>query len=362
MSSMSNDTIIVAGGGTGGHLYPGLALAEKLKQITEDKLSIVFIGSLEGLESQIVPKFNFELKTLPVGRGSPLSLKSPLNLPKFAISLFRCMKIFNANRPKAVISLGGFAAFVPGLVATFYKVPLFLLEQNSIPGRVTKALSPFAKKIFLQFQSAEKFLRSQRDKLSFDGSPLLEKMEKLTDTEYGIDRDTLLIIGGSQGATRLNQIMVEIYPILSKAKIKTMHLSGSRDYEWVAKEAEGFANIAVLEYSDVLEEVYPKTRLAIARAGASTINEFQVAGIPAVFIPFPAAKDNHQKINAEDILGSESQYIDIEEKIYPEVFAEKVISLFRNYNELKELSDKMKAQSKSNASLEIAKKIVDSLD
>ncbi|MHC4870366.1 MAG: UDP-N-acetylglucosamine--N-acetylmuramyl-(pentapeptide) pyrophosphoryl-undecaprenol N-acetylglucosamine transferase [Planctomycetota bacterium] len=353
--------IVLAGGGTGGHLYPGLALAEKLNEFSAEKIDMLFVGSADGLESKIIPEFNYTLETLPVGRGSPVSLRHPCNFPRFIHGLLKCMELFKEIKPAAVVSLGGYAAFVPGLIAGLFKIPLYLLEQNSMPGRVNKQLARFACNIFLQFKEAENHLGKYSQKACYIGSPLLSVMEGFSSYSLCEERNKFLVLGGSQGSFNLNSIICEIYPVLSKAGIEIIHVAGDKDFTRVNNKAHMYENIEVISYSADLSEIYRKTRLAIARAGASTINEFQAAGIPAVFVPFPEAKDNHQLLNAEAVLGVSSKYIQIESEIDLNEFSEQIISLWNNNNELNIMSNNMQSGFKANAASGIAETIVKQL-
>lgn len=349
--------VAIAGGGTGGHLYPGLALAEKLKGYSTQNLDVIFIGSHHGLDSKVVPEFGYVLVQLSIGRGSPLSLKNPKNVILFLKGIWEGYTFFRKNKPDVVVSLGGFAAFIPGVMAWVFKIPLVLLEQNAIPGRVTKALSRFCRKIYLQFDCARNYFGASRSEIVYTGSPVLKKTQALLEVPYDDTRDALLIMGGSQGAYRLNQIICEIYGKLYGLGIKVIHIAGERDYDWVLKAAKGFDNISVLSYSDRIFDVYKTVKLAIARSGASTINEFQAAAIPAVFVPFPSARDDHQTANAEELVNAGAAVMCKESEIDLATFAEEIISLWNDSEKLDNMADNMRNSYKRDAAGEIAIRI-----
>ncbi|MFW5857913.1 MAG: UDP-N-acetylglucosamine--N-acetylmuramyl-(pentapeptide) pyrophosphoryl-undecaprenol N-acetylglucosamine transferase, partial [Planctomycetota bacterium] len=197
--------VLFAGGGTGGHLYPGLALAKAL-QARAGRIWITFVGTAHGLDAELAPAAGFPLYTVPAGRGSPLSLRRPWNAVRFVQSVTACRRIFRMRPPDVVVGLGGFAAAPAGLAARWAGVPLVLLEQNVLPGRVTRLLSRWAAEIHLQFDEARTRLPRARGAVLHSGSPLRAELAALADGPP-VDGDRLLVMGGSQGARRLNELV-----------------------------------------------------------------------------------------------------------------------------------------------------------
>lgn len=293
--------ILIAGGGTGGHLFPGLALAGALRCL-EPRAEIAFVGSRAGLDTQLVPAHGYRLYPLPLGRGSPLNWRQPLNAPRFLASLLACRRLFARFAPDIVVSLGGFAAAPAGMLARWCNVPLLLLEQNTIPGRVTQLLARWAREIHLQFPQARAHLQT-RAEIVDSGSPLRAEVLALLEREPA-SGDALLILGGSQGALKLNRLAVDAVKLLGEARtMPVIHIAGAAHRDGVKRlyEERGVRDVEIWGFCDSMPAIWARTRLAISRAGALSLAEMAAAGVPGLMVPFPAARDDHQTENAKAV-------------------------------------------------------------
>ncbi len=293
--------VFVSGGGTGGHFFPALALIECF---LERQINTVFVGSERGIEKRLrdrIPVESYFFKSYPF---MGMSLKDKLfSTYKNLMEALRVAKLI--TRKDRAITFGGYASLPLGIACLLKGTPLYLHEQNSIPSRTNRLFMRFAKKVFITFEFSKKFF--PEEKVVKTGLPvrrsLLEGL-KLSREEalrkLGLEnKNTLLVIGGSQGASFLNRLALEIFP---KMDWQGVHITGDRDYESIRDfyKAKGL-RVLVLPFSHEMELIYKASTVALSRAGASTITELSLYGIPAIFVPFPHAVADHQFYNAKEI-------------------------------------------------------------
>jgi UDP-N-acetylglucosamine--N-acetylmuramyl-(pentapeptide) pyrophosphoryl-undecaprenol N-acetylglucosamine transferase len=348
--------IFLAGGGTGGHLFPGLALAKAiLARATSSR--IVFIGSYYGLDGQLVPQKGYRLVKLSTGRGSPVSFKQPLNLIRFIRAIWQCYWLFAKEKPDVVVSLGGYAAAVPGMVAAWKNIPLVLLEQNVIPGRVTRTLSGWATEIHLQFDESRQYLKRAKCPMIHSGSPVREDIAKLFDDKN--DKTHFLVMGGSQGAEKLNEIVMVIAPELVNSGIPLIHITGENDIEKVKTAYVKLGKMATaVAFENNVEKLYARTRLALMRGGASTAAELALAGIPSIIVPFPSSRDDHQMVNARTMADRGAALICPQDTLSPENLLRLVTTLWNDKNRLAHIGKAIGGFAKPNAADEVAAKVL----
>ncbi len=352
----------MAGGGTGGHLFPGLALARELQRQRPDTV-ISFIGTAHGLDLEIVPRAGFPIDVLAAGRGSPLSRIRPDNLPRFIISIFQSRKLIKKYRPDVIVALGGFAAAAPGIAARFSGVPLVVLEQNSVPGRVNRLLARWAKKVFLQFRCArDKFLKSTATFYDF-GSPVRRVISKLADKKP-CSGNSLLIVGGSQGARKLNELVIDAVPdIVHELGCEVIHVAGAGNEIGIRHAyEERNVDVTVHGFFTEMEECYNKSRLVISRSGAGSIAELALAGLPSILIPLPTAMDNHQLINAKVMEGAGGALVLEQDALTPESLARQVIRLWKDAAALETMADASRRTARPFAAQEIAGSIIEMVE
>jgi UDP-N-acetylglucosamine--N-acetylmuramyl-(pentapeptide) pyrophosphoryl-undecaprenol N-acetylglucosamine transferase len=293
--------ILIAGGGTGGHLFPGVAIAEEFRR-RNGANNVLFIGTKRGLEARMLPEIGFPLATLEVegikGRGIAKSMTALAKIPP---SLVQSSRIIRGFEPDVVIGVGGYASGPAVLAARFMGVPTAIAEQNAIPGETNRILGRFADRIFVSFPETTRWFR--KDRVRVTGNPIraaiaaaIRRVRKPGEP-FG-----LLIFGGSQGAHRINLAVLEALPRLGdlQGRIRITHQTGKDDLDMVK---QGYSDQAVeadvLPFITDMAAAYGKADLLVCRAGATSIAEITASGKAAIFIPFPFAVNDHQTKNAE---------------------------------------------------------------
>lgn len=351
--------ILMAGGGTGGHLFPGLALARQLRQL-DPEVAISFIGTRYGLDLEIVPRSGYSIDILAAGRGSPISRKNPLNAPRFALALLQCAGLFRQYKPDVLVALGGYAAAAPGIVARLFKIPVVILEQNSIPGRVNRLLARWAKRIYLQFRCARTRFEKTNAKFYDFGSPMREEMVRLVD-EKPCSGKALLIMGGSQGAQSLNRIVLEAISEISKeTSCEIIHVAGpgNEDEIRAAYQMLGIS-ASVHGFFGSMESCYRSSRLVISRSGAGSLAELGLAGLPSLLVPLPDSMDDHQRHNARWLEESGAAVVLEQTILTPAMLAKQVTRLWNDAELLERMGHCARRTARPGAAREIAQSILE---
>ena len=291
---------VIAGGGTGGHVTPALALGEALRSKGDE---VPFIGSARGLESRLVPDAGFDLEILPseqvMGRNLLGQIRGAFAILRSTFMARRILKRFDAD---AVISVGGYAAMPAALAAKLASRPLFLVEPNAIPGRVNKLTARFARTVFVGFEATRGSLPSGTESLCV-GVPLRRSLYRAFADRpaKGVPGTPLrvFVFGGSQGARQLNENVPDALSRLRKKSVEVFHQTGEADR---ADVEERYAELGlpadVVAFEHEMPKRYEWADLAICRAGALTVAELALAGMPALLVPYPFAADDHQSANA----------------------------------------------------------------
>jgi UDP-N-acetylglucosamine--N-acetylmuramyl-(pentapeptide) pyrophosphoryl-undecaprenol N-acetylglucosamine transferase len=289
-------SVLIAGGGTGGHAFPGIALAEELRR-RDQSSRIVFVGTAKGIEARAVPKAGFELMLLGVsglrGKGLVQRLAGLLRLP---LALFEAIRLVRRVKPQVAVSVGGYAAGPAVLAARLCGVPCVVMEQNVVAGLTNRLLGRLARHIIVALPVGG----FQVGKVQQLGNPVRAEMVAVRELPYAPHRPMrLLVSGGSLGATAVNQIMMAAAPDLARLGLPIVHQTGQADAAKVeaAYRAAGLA-ATVMPFIDDMAKHYADADLVLCRAGATTVAELTVCGRPAVLVPFPFAIDDHQTANA----------------------------------------------------------------
>lgn len=307
--------VLITGGGTGGHLYPALSVAGLLQEL-DPHCQILFVGTSDGLESKVVPGAGYSFRQIKAGKWPrKVSFQGIRDLASLGKGYLQGVGIIREFRPDAIFATGGYVSVPLGLAAVTMQVPLFLHEQNSIPGMANKLLSRWAEVTFTTFQT-DKGSFSDRAKLVHAGLPVRSEILKSDRSKglqyFGFNPDifTVLVTGGSRGARRINQVMLEVYHRICQGNTKlepmqVIHLTGSNEYQSFCHNMDGMGindhNIGKLVIKPYLEEMDCALNIAdlvISRAGAATLAEVTAIGIPAILIPYPFATGDHQYHNA----------------------------------------------------------------
>ncbi len=336
--------VIIAGGGTGGHLFPGIALAESLTE-KYPEAQIIFVGTPKGLEAKVIPKTGYQLNFISVrgfvGKSLNEKVKSLMSLLK---SMFESKNIVDSFSPDIVFGVGGYASFPIVLTASLKKIPTIILEQNTVPGLANKLLSKFASAVAITYPETMEYF--QREKTYLTGTPIRmrilegdkQKAKKLFNIEEG--RITILILGGSLGARKINKAMTEglSYLLPLKNKIQIIHQTGESDYNWVANEYKNLTfRATVLPFIYDMVEAYSVADLVISRAGASTVAELTSIGKASILIPYPYAAYNHQEMNARRLLSRGACELILDRELNGEVLAKRINKILTNPEIMKEM-------------------------
>lgn len=298
-------TILIAGGGTGGHVFPGLAVAKAIRSITHDAVRVVFAGSPRGLESRVIPEQGFELELLDVepmkGGGAGRAIRGALVAAK---ATQKARALARRVHPLAVLSVGGYAAGPAALACVSQRVPLAILEPNSTLGLANRMLAPFAKRAYLAWSVTGRHFRS--DKARLYGVPLRPGFApEPYEPAVGAPR-RVLVLGGSQGAAALNEVLPQVWKRVATRRdmpsLAIVHQTG-RDRESAVRAAYdeaglGQSVVTVVPFLDDVAAEMTRADLILARSGAVTVAEIAAIGRAAIFVPFPHAADDHQAKNA----------------------------------------------------------------
>jgi len=293
--------VVIAGGGTGGHLYPGIALARALKK-HDQEMNITFVGTKQGIETKVLPKEGFPLKTIySGGLLGKKGLNRFLSLVKIPIGIFQSLAWLMRKRPGLVVGVGGYVSGPLVLSAWALRIPILIHEQNSIPGTTNKWLGKIADKIAVSFKESLKYFPA--NKAVETGNMIRDELcvsKKEADPQPS-GKFNILVLGGSQGAHSINAGMVEAIDVLSQKKdqLHIVHQTGVMDCEPVKEQyAQKGVSADVRPFIHDMAEQYGKADLIICRAGATTLAEITACGKMAVLIPYPHATHNHQEHNA----------------------------------------------------------------
>ncbi|MCD4669431.1 MAG: undecaprenyldiphospho-muramoylpentapeptide beta-N-acetylglucosaminyltransferase [Actinomycetia bacterium] len=353
--------ILITGGGTGGHLYPAVAVIEYIQK-NYPAVAVTFIGSKEGSGKKLIPGMGIEFYTVRARglAGSSSVMSKIINYILFLIYLIpgflSSFNILKKKRIDIVLGMGGYTCAPVVLAAIIRRIPFALHEQNYIPGRLNKLFSGRAKYFFTSFEDTKSFLKNRNTNIIFSGNPVRRSIKKFRDVlpdykKWGLEekRFTIIAFGGSLGAKKINDVIMGLCGIFkNNDKIQILLISGARFYNIIKKEMiKSQSNddrivFRVFPYINEIEQIYRIADLVIARAGANTVFEIAAAGIPSILIPYPFAIDDHQFYNAR-YLAEQGKSIIIEDGILSAgLLAENINRILADnmkiYNKMKDIS------------------------
>ena len=352
---------ILSGGGTGGHIYPAIAIADELKKRYPDA-EFLFVGANDRMEMQRVPQAGYSIKGLQIaGIQRKLSLKNLLLPFKLLKSLYQARQIIQKFQPDAVIGTGGYASAPTLKAAQWLKVPYFIQEQNSFAGITNKWVSKKANKIFVAYQNMEKFF--PKAKIQITGNPIREGLTTIKDKNknafesFSLDENkfTLLVLGGSLGAKSINQLISSNLSFFQENEVQILWQCGKFYYdEYKEKQTE---MVQVRPFIENMNDAYAVADVIISRAGASSVSELCVVGKPVIFVPSPNVAEDHQTKNAQAI-ADEKAAILIKETELKDNFQKIFLEIFNDKEKRKILSENIKALAKPNATKQIVDEII----
>lgn len=300
--------IMIAAGGTGGHVYPALAVAQELKK-KNPNVEIVFVGTKKGFEAKIIPDHGFPLEFMEIGGLHSVSVSKKLkNLLLIPNAVRITHHFLKTHKPDVVFGVGGYVSGLLLILASFKKIPTAILEPNVVAGATNKFLGRFATKIFLAFEESKKYFPAH--KCVHSGNPIREDILEIPPPDFSQSKKTIFIFGGSQGARKINQGVMEMIqadPSFWK-NFNFIHQTGPGDTEEVKKNYQDHGiESDVRTYFDQIMEAYAKSHFVIARAGSSIL-EIAAIGRPSVLIPYPYAA-GHQLYNAEVLVKHQAAFL-----------------------------------------------------
>lgn len=357
--------VIIAAGGTGGHLYPGVALAREFQR-QASPVEIIFVGTKRGLESKVVPEQGFELITIfargIMGKGWLGGLHGLAVIPA---GLMQCLALCRSRRPDLVIGIGGYTS--PPVIAAAWLLGIkrVLLEPNAYPGMANRLVAPLANLVFVAFADAVSFFGNMKTRVV--GTPI--RREFLEGIQQGRHPGTysaapvILVLGGSQGARSINRAMAAAFPVLATALpgLRVIHQTGERDFE--ATQQAYAASMQAVEAHVNAPEVVPflfdvpramtGTDLVVSRSGATTVAEITACGKPAILIPFPHAIHGHQERNARVLEQAGAAHLILDQQLTVEGLAEIIQQLFKNPERLQDMQQHSRGLGRTNSAEQV---------
>ena len=346
--------VIIAGGGTGGHLFPGIAVAREIQR-RDAVSSILFVGAEQGIETKIVPKEGFELRTLPVGGIKGLgAVRQVRNLMGIVSGVFKARRILRDFKPDAVIGVGGYASFPMLTAATLGGYPRVIMEQNAIPGLANRVLGKWVDFAAVTDARTESYFGRRA---VVTGNPIRPQFNSILPKTH-VPPYTILIFGGSQGAQSINRAVVDALDNLAthKKQLRFVHQTGERQLDEIqrAYAARGF-DADVRPFFNNFHEQYGAADLIVSRSGATTVAEIKAAGRAAILIPFPFATDDHQMKNARAMTEEKAAVLIPNSELSGKRLADTILELTSDPERLKQIE----SNARRIAILDAERRIVD---
>ena len=358
---MKKPRFIISGGGTGGHIYPAVAIANELKSRFPEA-EFLFVGAKDKMEMQKVPQEGYAIKGLWIaGIQRKITLDNAMFPLKLTSSLLNSFKIIKNFKPDVVIGTGGFASGAVLKVASMLGIPTVIQEQNSYPGITNKLLAKKANKICVAYENLERFF--PKDKMILTGNPVRQdlineasKSEAVAYFKLDANKKTLLVLGGSLGARRINQLIEKELDFLLSQNIQIIWQCGKLYLNDYSKYNEN-ENVQVVAFIDRMDLVYAAADVVISRSGASSVSELCIVGKPTIFIPSPNVAEDHQTKNAKAISDKNGAIL-IKESELETQFETIFSDLISNESKQLELSHNIKKLAKPNATKDIVEEIM----
>ena len=351
--------IAISGGGTGGHIYPAIAIAREVLQL-EPGARVIFIGGKGQRESTIVPKFGFDFVPILV-EGFPrrLSLRLFKVAFKVPMGLVKSLIVLKRFSPRVVIGTGGYVCGPVLLGALILHIPILIQEQNAIPGITNRIMGRWADEIYIPFVAASRFFPPGRTTVT--GNPIRPEIVAASEgrEKLGLEKDKLTIsfLGGSQGASSINAAAVGALERLVEfaPHLQVIHQTGESDFSTVKKAYDESPFVTVVRpYFDTIEDVYTATDLVVCRSGGMTVAEITACGLPAILIPYPFAAGDEQTYNAQVLEKNDAAVMIRDRQLTGERLADVLISLIQNRKRLSDMAEKSRSLGRPRAAREIA--------
>lgn len=334
---------VIACGGTGGHLFPGLAVAEVLRARGHEVLLFISEKEIDALAVSKRSEFRFE-KLPTVGLPSPFSPALFRFTQRFNESLAACRRFYRSFKPDVVLGMGGFTSTAPILAGRVRRVPTFIHESNAIPGKANRMTARMVRAVLLGFKECAQFF--PRARTEFTGTPIRADIKRMDRKEarqkLGLREDlpTLLVMGGSQGASGINQAIIKALPALQGQPLQVIHLTGARDERLAADNYQRQDIPAfVAAFHHGMGDVYSAADLVVARSGAASLSELAAFALPSILIPYRYAAEDHQTRNAEIFARAEAAILFREADLAGDMLAQRLRELIGHPQQLQRMSE-----------------------
>ncbi|ERM92807.1 MULTISPECIES: undecaprenyldiphospho-muramoylpentapeptide beta-N-acetylglucosaminyltransferase [Caldanaerobacter] len=353
---------LFAGGGTGGHIYPAVAIAKEILKNEQDA-QILFVGTEKGLEKELVPREGFELVTIEVqGFKRKLSFDTLKTVYKAFTGFKQANKILKDFKPHVVIGTGGYVCGPVLMAAVIKRIPTLIHEQNAFPGLTNRLLSPFVDIVAVSFEDSVKYFKKAK-KVVVTGNPIREELLRVKKEEgreklgFSMSKPLVVSVGGSRGAEKINSTMVELLKIKDR-KFQVLIITGSSNYDKVLEKVKKENvvlddSVKIVPYSHEMQYVYAAADIMICRAGAITLSEITAVGVPSILIPSPYVANNHQEYNARLLERQGASHVILEKDLDAKKLYEKIEYLLSEPSLLNEMREKAKSMSRTDASYKI---------
>ncbi|MDD5607220.1 MAG: undecaprenyldiphospho-muramoylpentapeptide beta-N-acetylglucosaminyltransferase [Ignavibacterium sp.] len=360
MKKVTPYRFLFAGGGTGGHLYPAIAVANEIKKIKPES-EIIFVGTKSRIEGRVVPKLGYGFKSIWIkGFARKFNFENFLFPLKLFVSLIQSVVISFRFKPKVAIGSGGYVAGPAIWGASVLGAKIILMESNSYPGITTRLLERYADELHVAFEDSKKYLRKP-EKVKVTGNPVRTELGSTKKEEakkyFGLDEEkkTILVLGGSLGAASINEAIADCIEELEKKSLQIIWQTGKNYYH--NYKNINFSSVKILDFIEDMDKAYSACDVLVARAGATTIAELTVLGIASILIPSPHVAENHQYYNAKSLADNDAAVL-IKDSDVKKVLMNKIIEIADDEEQLKSLSENAKKLSKPEAANTIAKSAI----
>lgn len=359
-NSITPYRFLFAGGGTGGHLYPAIAVADEIKRLKPES-EILFVGTKSKIEGRVIPQLGYGFKSIWIkGFSRKFNLSNILFPIKLVVSILQSIFISFKFKPRVAIGSGGYVAGPAIWGASVMGAKIILMESNSYPGVTTRLLEKYADEVHITFEDSKKYLRHP-EKIKLTGNPVRSELGKTNKSDaikyFGLDENkfTILILGGSLGAQSINDAVANCLEDLEKNNFQIIWQTGKNYYDNYKKF--NFTSVKISDFIDDMNKAYSACDLLVARAGATTIAELSVLGIPSILIPSPHVAENHQYYNAKSLADNGAAVL-IKDSELKDSLKNEILNLAKDKNLLKSLSENAKKIARPNAANEIAKSAI----
>ena len=355
---------MIAGGGTGGHVYPAIATIEALSE--KGQFDFLFVGGKKGIEMNLIPKYGISMRSIWIsGFQRYFTMKNLLFPLKLLVSLAQSWKIVREFNPSVVVGTGGYVTGPVLYMASKLGIPVIIQEQDVFPGITTRLLKKHANRICLAFEGAKKYFEDCLEKIVITGNPVRKNLktksrsEALKRWEFDAGRPVLFVFGGSQGSRAINQRMVEIIPkLIRDYKIQALWQTGEKEYVRISEFGINSDAIKILPFIHEMEDAYSAADIIVSRAGAITLAELAMVHKPVILIPYPYAAGKHQEHNARFIEQEGAAIMIMEEEGWSQKLLDTLVRVLNDRSLQSKMGNSWQKLARPNAAGQIADEVI----